>query len=200
MCPCAPPPTGGHKARHTQRHGERLACAWTRSVLGGSVVSARTQQAAGPTPSILGTGKQRVNPVLDAIAVQVVEQLAPRIEQWLDERLSPTRQGDTSDVSGPVDAATLAKQLGVARAFVYEHADELGAQRLGDGPRARLRFDVETAKRAMFRSSSERSRDDDSLDAEPKSKPRTRRRSGTRRAEVPDSARRLTPRGPESDA
>jgi hypothetical protein len=27
--------------------------------------------------------------------------------------------------------------------FVYEHADELGAYRLGTGPRARLRFDFD---------------------------------------------------------
>ena len=37
--------------------------------------------------------------------------------------------------------AELAERLGVARSFVYEHADELGAYRLGAGPRARLRFD-----------------------------------------------------------
>lgn len=32
--------------------------------------------------------------------------------------------------------------LGVSRGFVYDHADELGAVRLGSGPKARLRFDV----------------------------------------------------------
>ena len=39
-----------------------------------------------------------------------------------------------------VDAATLARELGVERDWVYSHADELGALRLG-GPRGRLRFD-----------------------------------------------------------
>jgi len=39
-----------------------------------------------------------------------------------------------------VDAATLARLLGVEREWVYEHAEELGAVRLG-GPRGRLRFD-----------------------------------------------------------
>lgn len=38
-------------------------------------------------------------------------------------------------------AAELATQLGVSRAYVYEHAERLGAIRLGRGPRARLRFD-----------------------------------------------------------
>lgn len=40
-----------------------------------------------------------------------------------------------------VDAATLARILGVSRATVYAKADELGAVRLGTGKRARLRFD-----------------------------------------------------------
>jgi hypothetical protein len=41
-----------------------------------------------------------------------------------------------------VDAAQLASRLGVERSWIYEHAAELGALRLGDGPRARLRFDL----------------------------------------------------------
>jgi hypothetical protein len=41
-----------------------------------------------------------------------------------------------------VDAARVAEYLGVSRAFVYEHADELGVHRLGAGPKARLRFDL----------------------------------------------------------
>ncbi len=49
-----------------------------------------------------------------------------------------------------VDAQTLAAELGVSRAFVYEHAGELGAQRLGDGPRARLRFPLEAARDALI--------------------------------------------------
>jgi hypothetical protein len=41
-----------------------------------------------------------------------------------------------------VDAASVAEHLGVSRDYVYEHADDLGARRLGSGPRARLRFDL----------------------------------------------------------
>lgn len=44
-----------------------------------------------------------------------------------------------------VDAETLAGLLNVEREWVYEHAAELGARRLGDGPRPRLRFDVDEA-------------------------------------------------------
>lgn len=44
-----------------------------------------------------------------------------------------------------VDAQAVADALGVGRAFVYEHGDELGAIRLGNGRRARLRFNLEQA-------------------------------------------------------
>lgn len=40
-----------------------------------------------------------------------------------------------------VDATEIARRFGLSRDYLYEHADELGAVRLGDGPRARLRFD-----------------------------------------------------------
>ena len=39
-------------------------------------------------------------------------------------------------------ADELAAWLRVDRAYVYEHAAELGVFRLGSGPRARLRFDL----------------------------------------------------------
>jgi hypothetical protein len=42
-----------------------------------------------------------------------------------------------------VDARSLAAYLGVGVSWVYEHADELGARRLGSGPKARLRFSLE---------------------------------------------------------
>lgn len=41
-----------------------------------------------------------------------------------------------------VDAATVAERLGFSRDYVYAHADELGAIRVGSGPRPRLRFDL----------------------------------------------------------
>jgi hypothetical protein len=48
-----------------------------------------------------------------------------------------------------VDAKDLAEQLGVDRDWVYANADRLGVVRLGNGPRARLRFDVEQAREAL---------------------------------------------------
>ena len=48
-----------------------------------------------------------------------------------------------------VDAATLARVLNVERDWVYAHARELGAVRLGDGPKARLRFDLTRARATL---------------------------------------------------
>jgi len=43
----------------------------------------------------------------------------------------------------------LAAALHVSLDYVYSHAADLGAMRLGDGPKARLRFDLHTAQQAM---------------------------------------------------
>lgn len=42
-----------------------------------------------------------------------------------------------------VDATEVARRLGVDRGWVYENAERLGARRISDGPRSRLRFDPE---------------------------------------------------------
>jgi hypothetical protein len=50
-----------------------------------------------------------------------------------------------------VDAAEVARRFGVSRDFVYAHADDLGAVRLGHGPKARLRFRLAEAGRILRR-------------------------------------------------
>jgi hypothetical protein len=47
-----------------------------------------------------------------------------------------------SSTAGLVDARTVADELQVDRDWVYTHARELGAIRLGDGEKPRLRFDL----------------------------------------------------------
>jgi hypothetical protein len=42
-----------------------------------------------------------------------------------------------------VDVEAVARYLAVDPSYVYEHAAELGARRLGSGPKARLRFRLE---------------------------------------------------------
>lgn len=74
----------------------------------------------------------------DVLAARMLELLVPVFEE-----LAATRPG-----GGLVDAATLARELGVSRQFVYDHAEELGGLRFGSGRRPRLRFELATAKRA----------------------------------------------------
>lgn len=67
-----------------------------------------------------------------------VEAIARRVA----ELLGPTEAGLT-------DARGIADQLGVTRGWVYTNADRLGAVRLGRGPKARLRFDLQRAQEAV---------------------------------------------------
>jgi hypothetical protein len=75
------------------------------------------------------------------LTADAIEQLAHRVAELVADRVA----------AGPplVDAEALARLLKVERSYVYEHAVELGAIRLGDGPRARLRFDVAEARRRL---------------------------------------------------
>lgn len=81
---------------------------------------------------------------------------------WLDARLS---NGATDlaardfygtmtafpqqDIPRFLTAAEVAERLGVTRAYVYEHAAELGVVRLGGGRRPRIRFDPRILDRAL---------------------------------------------------
>lgn len=68
-----------------------------------------------------------------------IEMLALRVAELLEQRGARRASG------GLVDAAELARRLGTDRSWVYSHAEELGAIRLGTGPKARLRFDPDAA-------------------------------------------------------
>jgi len=74
---------------------------------------------------------------LDRLADLVVDRLAAR----LDGTREPTGQ--------LVDAAEIARRFGVSAEWVRTHSIELGAVRLGDGPRPRLRFDVTEVAEAL---------------------------------------------------
>jgi hypothetical protein len=72
-----------------------------------------------------------------------------------------------------VTVAELATWLQVERSYVYAHQVELGAMRLGSGPKARLRFDLEDVKRRI---SCEGSRESTRPDAASQAVPSRRRR------------------------
>jgi hypothetical protein len=67
---------------------------------------------------------------IEAIAHRVTELLAPRLRE--PGPVAPRRL---------LSAAEVAEWWGIDRSWVYGHANELGAIRLGSGRRPRLRFD-----------------------------------------------------------
>jgi hypothetical protein len=69
-----------------------------------------------------------------------IEAVAQRVAELLK---------DTDTESSLIDAAEVARRYGLARSTVYEKAGELGAIRLGNGPRARLRFNPETVAKQL---------------------------------------------------
>ena len=72
---------------------------------------------------------------IDAIAARLAE-LVP----------GPTDRGAPK---GLATAAEVAARLGVGRDWVYANQERLGVIRLGDGPKARLRFDLDRAAQAL---------------------------------------------------
>jgi hypothetical protein len=88
------------------------------------------------------------------LTLDQLHQLAELIADKLEQRQSSSEPSSVEPLSKKeparlVDAGTLAALLGVSRRYVYEHADELGAVRLGGGAKPRLRFDAGAAKTAM---------------------------------------------------
>jgi hypothetical protein len=86
---------------------------------------ARVEAAPGDGP-VVRLAEDQVEDIVERIA----ERLAPRL---------PTQE------DGLVDAATIARELGVARATVYANKDALGAIPVGTGSKPRLRFDRKRA-------------------------------------------------------
>jgi predicted DNA-binding transcriptional regulator AlpA len=75
--------------------------------------------------------------VLDALATRLVDPLARRVVEVMKEE-GVVAQAPVSHRW--LDATAVAERLGMTREWVYEHASELGAVRIGGGSRPRLRF------------------------------------------------------------
>jgi len=113
---------------------------------------------------------------------EAVEAVARKVVELLEARGLQKRQ--------LVDAATLAQMFGIERSWVYSHAIELGAVKLGSGAKPRLRFDPEIAARVLRK-----------VDGKPTADPPVR--SGERAGQPPRRGRsevRLLPiREPEDE-
>ena len=137
-----------------------------------------------PAKSRPGGGRlARVRRAAEELTPQAIEQIAQRVVQLLHGQ-SPGPAGADPSVK-LLSASEVARRLGVTRAWVYEHAEELGARRLGDGPKARLRFDRDAVEAAA-----------------PAMSPRAPRRPREAAAEVvaPATSRRRRPKPPKSTA
>jgi hypothetical protein len=75
---------------------------------------------------------------------QTIEAIARRVVELLEHR-------GLSAGAELVDAAALARRLGMERSWVYTHAIELGAVKLGSGRKPRLRFDPQVAAQVLRR-------------------------------------------------
>lgn len=80
-----------------------------------------------------------------------VEAIARRVVEILERRGLQNRE--------LVDAAELARRFGIERSWVYSHAIELGAVKLGSGPKPRLRFDPQIAARVLRKADEETTAD-----------------------------------------
>jgi hypothetical protein len=85
---------------------------------------------------------------LDADAVEL---LATRIAELLAHQLT-SQPATTPSLPGRLlSAAEVSTWWGISRDWVYQHAQELGAVRIGDGERPRLRFDPDRVAERLQR-------------------------------------------------
>ena len=86
---------------------------------------------------------------------QTVVQLDVRSVEAIVQRLAELigggagRQQEPAVAGRLLSASEVAERWGVDRSWVYQHAERLGAIRLGDGPRPRLRFDPQLLARRL---------------------------------------------------
>lgn len=93
------------------------------------------------------TTTTNTTPVVVRLDEQTVEALATRVADLLANRIPPrqnppgSREAEEGAAGRLLSAAQVAERWGVDRSWVYRHAEQLGAIRLGTGTRPRLRFD-----------------------------------------------------------
>jgi transposase-like protein len=70
------------------------------------------------------------------------------MDPWFVDAVA-RRVAEILDSGASLTVAEVAARYGVSRSWVYAHQRELGALRLGAGPRARLRFDPKVVADAI---------------------------------------------------
>jgi len=106
--------------------------------MAGDVERDRIERRSG-----VGAASRRVEVGLTQETLEALAQgIAQRVTQLLEERDSQ-RQPEL------LTAGELARKLRVERSWVYRHRHLLGGERIGDGPKAQWRFELDTARRRL---------------------------------------------------
>lgn len=90
---------------------------------------------------------------MSACGVELSDAQLQRLADLLAPRIVAALQARPVVAQSLIDANEVAQRFGMSAEWVRDHSSELGAIRLGDGPRPRLRFDAETVAKAMKRRS-----------------------------------------------
>lgn len=114
-----------------------------------------------------------------------IELLAARIARLVAEQLAHTPAEPSHAERRLLTATEVSQWWGVRRAWVYAHAAELGAVRIGDGERPRLRFDPDRVEDYL--------RSPGSAPATAQASPPRKRRSTRIRGDSPRLAFRADP-------
>jgi hypothetical protein len=115
-----------------------------------------------------------------------VEAVAHRVVELLRAEVA-VRQPNLLDVG------SLAEALSVTPAYIYEHKEELGAVRVGEGPRAPIRFDLDKVLKTLTSCSASRGTEGS---VGRSTKPKARRRTLAAGASAPDLLPITPPRRP----
>jgi hypothetical protein len=86
-----------------------------------------------------------------AAETRFVEEIARRVVELLEGNRSDGADAATRGATNGtcLTVSQVAARYRVSRSWVYAHQRELGAMRLGEGPRARLRFDAKMVADAI---------------------------------------------------
>ena len=87
-------------------------------------------------------GEYRISTMTGRAETDAGVQVDPALIEAIALRVAELIRGELSLPARLLTPSEVAARFGVSRTWVYAHADELGAMRLGTGPKARLRFDA----------------------------------------------------------
>ena len=107
-----------------------------------------SRDSCAPSTRRRTLGAVAPRPTVD-LGPRTVEQIAQRVAQLLRQDQLRMPAAPAAAPASLLTVKELARHLKLNPAWVYEHASELGAIRTGNGPKARMRFDLRTATDAL---------------------------------------------------